>query len=277
MVDPSTTITFLGIEIDSLAMCLRLPDEKIIQIREELARFQGRKRASKKQLQSLAGKLNFCASVVFGGRVFSRRIIDTVNMLKADHHKVRLSGNIRADISWWYSFMATFNGKSMLLDHQPIISVFTDSCDIAAGRVYNGDWYYLNWELDWPFVANLHINSKEVLAVFLAVCRWAPCWRNKRICIQSDNTVTVAAINRGTSKNPFLMACLRVMFWLSATYNFHIKGRHIRDFSNLVADGVSRMHEPGKIVQVTPFLSPSPLYGHLSQKSLSFILNRSIG
>ena len=44
--------------------------------------------------------------------------------------------------------MATFNGKSMLLDHQPITSVFTDSCDIAAGGVYNGDWYYLNWELD---------------------------------------------------------------------------------------------------------------------------------
>ena len=277
VVDPSTTITFLGIEIDSMAMCLRLPEDKLVQVREELARFQGRKRASKKQLQSLAGKLNFCASVVYGGRVFSRRIIDTINMLKAAHHKIRLSGNIKADISWWQSFMATFNGRSMLLDHQPITSVFTDSCDMAAGGIYNGDWFYLNWELDWPFVANLHINSKEVLAVFLSVCRWAPCWRNKRICIQSDNSVTVAAINRGTSKNPFLMACLRVMFWLSATYNFHIKARHIRGISNFLADAVSRLHEPGKYMLVSPFLSPSPPDGHLSYKSLSFLLNRSHG
>lgn len=277
VVDPATTITFLGIEINSLAMCLRLPDEKIIQIREELARFQGMKRASKKQLQSLAGKLNFCASVVLGGRVFSRRIIDTINRLKADNHKVRLSGNIRADISWWQSFMTSFNGKSMLLDHQPITSVFTDSCDLAAGGIFNGDWFYLNWELDWPLVAKLHINSKEILAVFLAVCRWAPHWRNKRICIQSDNSVTVAAINKGTSKNPFLMACLRVLFWLSATYNFHIKARFIRGVSNVVADGVSRLHEPFKWTQVAPFVSPSPLSWHLSQKSLSFLLNRLHG
>ena len=64
VIDPSTTITFLGIEIDSIAMCLRLPDEKLIQVRQGLSLFQLRKRASKKQLQSLAGKLNFCASVV---------------------------------------------------------------------------------------------------------------------------------------------------------------------------------------------------------------------
>lgn len=275
VVDPSTTITFLGIEIDSVNMCLRLPEDKLVQVREELARFQGRKRASKKQLQSLAGKLNFCASVVYGGRVFSRRIIDTINRLKADDHKIRLSGSIRADISWWQSFIASFNGRSMLLDHQPISSVFTDSCDIAAGGIFNGDWFYFNWELDWPLVANLHINSKEVLAVFLAVCRWAPCWRNKRICIQSDNMVTVATINKGTSRNPFLMACMRLMFWLSATYNFHIKARHIPGLSNMVADSISRLHEPLKWTQITPFTSPSPLPLHLSQASFLFLLNRS--
>ena len=77
MVDPTTRITFLGIEIDSIALCLRLPDEKLIQVRHELSLFLHRKRTSKKQLQSLVGKLNFCASVVYGGRVFSRRIIDT--------------------------------------------------------------------------------------------------------------------------------------------------------------------------------------------------------
>ena len=176
VIDPSTTITFLGIEIDSLAMCLRLPDDKLVQIREELDRFRGRKRASRKQLQSLAGKLNFCGSVVYGGRVFSRRIIETINLLKADNHKIRLSGSIRADISWWQSFISDFNGRSLLLDHQPINSVFTDSCQQAAGGIFDGDWFYCNWALDWPLVANLHINSKEVLAVFLAVCRWAPFW-----------------------------------------------------------------------------------------------------
>ncbi|MEW8544217.1 MAG: hypothetical protein AB2693_11850, partial [Candidatus Thiodiazotropha sp.] len=43
VVDPSTKITFLGIEIDSIAMCLRLPDEKLSQVRQELSLFLNRK------------------------------------------------------------------------------------------------------------------------------------------------------------------------------------------------------------------------------------------
>ena len=37
VIDPTTRITFLGIEIDSITMCLRLPDEKLIKIRQELS------------------------------------------------------------------------------------------------------------------------------------------------------------------------------------------------------------------------------------------------
>ena len=124
-------------------------------------------------------------------------------------------------------------------------------------------------------MANLHTNTKEVLAVFLAVCSWAPYWRNKCICIQSDNMVTVAAINKGTSRNPFLMFCLRIMFLLSAIYNFHIKAQHIRGISNMVTDGISRLHEPDKWDQIGPFLQPSPLHLHLSQASFLFLLYRS--
>ena len=277
VVDPTTKITFLGIEIDSVNMTLRLPDEKLHQVREELALFQKRTRASKKQLQSLAGKLNFCASVVYGGRVYSRRIIDTLNALKADNHKVKLNDDIRADISWWQSFMATFNGRSMLLDKQAITSVFTDSCKSAAGGVYDGDWFYFNWDVDWPQISNMHINVKEVMAVYLAVYRWAPLWRNKRIFIQSDNKATVAAIRRGTSRNPFLMSCLRSLFWRSAQYNFHLTARYIRGVSNTVADAASRVHEPNMLAQVLFYTIPSPLQFHMTQNSLLYLFGKALG
>ena len=59
----------------------------------------------------------------------------------------------------------------MLLDQQPITSVFTDNRDVAGGDSFEGDGFYVNWKLDRTFVANLHINSREVLAVFNAVSR----------------------------------------------------------------------------------------------------------
>ena len=275
--DPSTRIIFLGIEIDSSNMCLRLPDDKLHQALDELRSFRSRKRASKKQLQSLAGKLNFCAGVVFGGRVFLRRIIDSINLLKADNHKMILTAGIHADINWWLQFMSTFNGKSMLLDQQAVESVFTDSCTFAAGGIYAGDWFYINWDLDWPLVSQLHINSKEILAAFLAVCRWAPCWRNKRIYLQSDNITAVAAINKGTSRNPFIMGCLRQLFWLSACYNFHISARFLPGISNTVADDISRLHEPGRLHRILQYVVPSPAAAHMSQSSFFSLFPRSPG
>ncbi len=61
VVDPTTKIVFLGIELDSVEMALRLPDEKLGQLTSELRMFLSRKRASKRQFQSLAGRLSWAA------------------------------------------------------------------------------------------------------------------------------------------------------------------------------------------------------------------------
>ena len=165
----------------------------------------------------------------------------------------------------------------MLLDKQPITSVFTDSCKSAAGGVYDGDWFYLNWDVDWPQISNMHINVKEAMAVYLAVYRWAPLWRNKRIIIQSDNKTTVAAIRRGTSQNPFLMSALRNLFWLSAQYNFHITSKYICGISNTVADAASRIHEPNKLTLLLSYTIPSHLQYHMTPKSLMYLLSTAFG
>ncbi|CAC5394900.1 unnamed protein product [Mytilus coruscus] len=81
VVGPCQKITFLGIEIDSTLMELRLPNDKLSKLKQDLAEFLQRQRASKKQLQSLAGKLNWASAVVHGGRVFLRRIITAFSRL----------------------------------------------------------------------------------------------------------------------------------------------------------------------------------------------------
>ena len=99
-----------------------------------------------------------------------RCIIETINLLKEKGSlKITLSNSIKADILWWHNFMASFNGHSMLLDKRPVTSVFTDSCSFGAGAIFYGDWFYCNRQLDWPAVADLHINPKEILAVFLGI------------------------------------------------------------------------------------------------------------
>ena len=69
-------------------------------------------------------------------------------------------------------------GKSAVLEHTPIETVFTDACDEAAGGVFGGDWFHFSWSHDWPKARTLNINEKEVIAVAIAAHRWAPYWIN---------------------------------------------------------------------------------------------------
>ena len=79
VMDRTQRITFLGIELDSVSISMRLPDDKLHSFRQELQEFLLRKRASKRQLQMIAGRLSWAAGVVRGGRVFLRRIFDQIS------------------------------------------------------------------------------------------------------------------------------------------------------------------------------------------------------
>ena len=78
---------FLGIEIDTKQICKCLPNDKMQALKVELDYCAKRKRASKKQLLSLAGKLNWTAGVIYGGRVLLRRIVYVIRPLSAAKYK----------------------------------------------------------------------------------------------------------------------------------------------------------------------------------------------
>ena len=148
VVDPTTRITFLGIELDSVSMSLSLSTNKLDTFKQELKKFLQRKSASKRQLQAIASRLSWAAGVIKGGRVFLRRIFNQISVLKHASHKAVISPEMRKDLLWWYTFLETFNGRSAILDQQPVFSIFTDTCDDAAGGSFGHDWFYFNWEQD---------------------------------------------------------------------------------------------------------------------------------
>ena len=55
---PATTVPFLGIEIDSIAMELRLPGDKLSQLKQTLRQWRGKKSCLKRDLLSIIGSLS---------------------------------------------------------------------------------------------------------------------------------------------------------------------------------------------------------------------------
>lgn len=286
VIGPTQQLVFLGVELDTLKCEMALPQAKLDDLHQVVTAFLSRRRANKKQLQSLAGKLNWACRVVYGGRTFLRRILDFMNTLPSNTTKQRLSSEFHADIRWWHSFLGHFNGRCPFLKEQPTTDVQTDACPLAAGAYFHGDWFYHNFAVDSPQLASLHINHKEVLAQTFAASRWAPNWRNQHVIIHSDNVAAVHIINKGSTANPFVMCALRELFWLSAIYNFRFTAIHIPGKSNVIADAVSRLHQPAQCISFYHHLlslmpqmhvDASPLIHHMSDLSANFLHCRFSG
>ena len=61
---PTTTITFLGIELDLEALVTRLPLEKLKDLMDEILQWLSRHKTTKCDLQSIIGKLSFECKVI---------------------------------------------------------------------------------------------------------------------------------------------------------------------------------------------------------------------
>ena len=177
--------------------------------------------ASKRQLQSRAGSLNFVCQVVHGSRTFLRRVIGCINKLKHSYHWYRLSSDIRADISWWKEFLVSFNGRCMMLDFRQLLYIQTDAFFHSFGAVSTDDWFAGSWsashaddlnsqlfsshwcDVDHAIDPSLpsNINFLKLFPILIAARRWGATWTNKRFCVASDNTQTMAFINKGSCKN----------------------------------------------------------------------------
>ena len=243
-------------------MSLRLPSDKLSRLTSLIASFSTKASASKRQLQSLAGSLNFACHVVHGGRTFLRRVIDCINNLKRPSHRTRLSSHFRADILWWKKFLVQFNGRSMMLDLRQPVYVQTDASFRGFGAICSDDWFAGSWSdclvsdinnshphsahcshaghaIDSSLRSN--INYLELFPILLAARRWGPRWLNKRVIVETDNTQAMAFINTGTCRNPLAMSWLREIFWISVQYNFHLRSRHLPGKLNQHADRLSRL------------------------------------
>ena len=169
---PSTVLTFLGIEIDTVHMQLRLPSGKLARLQNVLLRWSTRRGGTKRELLSLIGSLHHACEVIKPGRAFLRRLIELSKVPKALHHFVRLNKEARADISWWAAFASRWNGIGLLSalgKVRPTVCLESDaSGSWGCGAVWQHRWLQLEWGLG---TERLGIAAKETIPVVLAaVC-----------------------------------------------------------------------------------------------------------
>jgi hypothetical protein len=254
---PTTSIRFLGINIDSMAMTLSLPQDKLLNLKERLDQWGKRKSASKRQLQELLGHLNHAATVVRPGRAFLRALIEAMKRPRNPHQMTRLNSHAQADILWWQLFIHSWNGISILPPSSPSLSVISDasgSWGCGAFVKQSGEWLVVAWPAAW---ASTNIAVKELLPIVLAAAIWGRKWAGHHVHFMSDNTAVVAALTSRKARHPNLVHLLRCMFFFQAIYNFEHSASHIAGKYNTAADALSR-NNSDHFLSIVPQAFPNP-------------------
>lgn len=165
MKSPSRICTYLGFELDTIRMQVRLPNQRITRLMEELQFWKGPKKATQKQLQVLTGHLVHCASVIQGGNVYMYHILSALRESK-EKRRVKIRKEFHTDIWWWSNFASNFNHRSMKcatgtsICHE--LSMFTGYKEIKA-QVAN-----TCTTLEWPCVYVWTDGDKSCIPMFAA-------------------------------------------------------------------------------------------------------------
>lgn len=259
-VGPTTVITFLGIQIDTINGELRLPADKLQRLRELLASWGGRRGCTRKDLESLIGMLNHACKVIRSGRSFLRRMIDLLHATHRPHAcntAIRLNLGFRADLAWWQEFLAAWNGVSYLYPPRsfPKVHLYSDASGSWGCAAWCGDaWFQVQWDAR---ASSISIAEKELIPIILACEVWGQSWSGCQVICHCDNQSVVADLRSRTSKQKGMMHLLRCVVFVEASTQCSLSPVYIDTKANHLADALSRNDAASFLLKV-PSASSCP-------------------
>ena len=248
----SMLMVFLGILLDGRKQILAIPEEKRLKALNQLCALVDRKKATVKELESLAGLLNFLHKAIVPGRAFTCRMYSKFSgkNLKQYHH-TRLDGEFKADCKMWISFLCKNDAASL---YRPYVD-FTESLtaetldmvtdvvkgiNLGMGGVFATKWFYAKWEPKYIEMFDPSIEYLELLGLCTAVYIWTPAIRNKRIILFCDNQSVVSIVNNSSSSCRNCMHLVRLLVRRCMDFNCRVFAKWVKGSLNVRSDLLSR-------------------------------------
>lgn len=230
-----TIIEFLGLVIDTTRMEARLPAEKKEKGLHLITNLATQRSCTLLDLQQVTGLLNFLSKVIPLARTFSRRLYDLELRFPPGGGKAvvrRIPSAARKDLKWWRDLLMYHEGILIIHPARHHRRLWTDAAAKKGigGFILPGKGpHHLAYSKVTEFFSarvlfsqrNEHINVKEMIAVFVAVEKWAPRLAGCHPHLFCDNTAVVSGLRRRTSRGR-LMGVLRKVLLLAARYDIKI-------------------------------------------------------
>ena len=261
---PSTQEVFLGFLVDTVTRTTSLPQEKVSKYTEDVQNTLASKKITRTQLESLVGKLNFAAAVV-PARPFLFRLTRRIYSVKKSFHFIRITREMRRDLSTWLTFLRTYNGitffRSLRLTSSDAINMASDASFIGFGARYGSKWVQARYPTHWK---KYGITLLELYPVLVLIAMFGHLLKNHSIRYECDNTAVVEILKTQSSKCPRIMKVVRPLALLLIEHNIYLTAFHIEGKKNTIPDLISRFKISEKILRANRMrLTPEPVPTYL--------------
>lgn len=241
---PARALKFLGLHFDLNKRTISIGAERRAHVAEDLQRCLDSGRILTDELESLIGRLTFCATVMTGGQTFCHRLRSL--FIAASRARRRVSSMTPAallDVMWWLRHLndSSWDGSRIFYTdlELPSVTFKSDASGVYGfGYIHAGAIHFSTYSTS--SAASEHIGAQELEACTHLCMEYGHRLTGLNVRAGIDNTSVVFAINKGTAKCPSMMKCLRIIANCMITHRFCLIAVHVsRQFNNL-ADLASR-------------------------------------
>ena len=242
-IPPTNCLEWLGFIVDTNAMIVSVPGPKLLEILQECRQWTARNAASKKDIQSLVGKLVHISRCLPHARRFICRILSTLRNAP-ERGQVHLTTSFKADVRWFEKYAELSNGTRLL---EPDLVDFNIECDSSlTGGGGNSDvcFYELPYDKSHYKICT-HITQSEAVNIVTAYRTLTPHYAvGMRVVVYTDSLSSKFALQTGKTKDSVLAACSRQMWLEAALRDQTVSIRHKPGVQIPLADALSRSKDP---------------------------------
>ena len=243
---PSQDFLFFGEHYRTDLGLIFPPEEKFQSLCQKILIFSNSPSVTARQFSQLLGFLNSLADVVPLGRLHIRPL----QFFLQEHWDsasqvwealVPILPVLLPHLDWWTHRENVLTGVA-LLHPVPSLALYTDSSLQGWGAFLEGKSVSGVWSL---VQQQEHINLLEMRAVLLALQHFKTLLVSKAVVLATDNTTVVAYLQNqgGTRCHALFLLCKEILL-LCLLSHIHLVVRHIPGTFNVLADCLSRFHNP---------------------------------
>lgn len=238
VISPTRCIRFLGIIIDLDEREIRIPTDKIDNFLTFIKDVVNRKFIVRRTLQKILGHINHISKGVPPARLFINRLLQCLR--EATNDTIKVDARLVRDLNWFIKFLAEFNGRSLIIDPAPSITIEADSCLTGGGARMCRQCYATSYPDS--VCQAMHITQLEAYNCLIAARVFLIDHSNVCALIICDNKGAVSSLSSGRARDPILATIARAFWFFAAKRNIKFKFQHAPGESMSVADALSRRH-----------------------------------